>query len=274
MCEVLGVSRSGYYVWLKKADKERVVYQDLDQKIELSFEQSRHNYGSPRITLDLAKSGFHISKATVARRMKALKIRAKRRRKYVVTTNSNHKEPVADNLLDRDFTAKQPAEKWVSDLTYFKVRRSWCYLSVIIDLADRAVVGWSISDNMTAQHTTVNSFKRAIRNRKPEPGMIFHSDRGVQYACQDFRDLLDCNKCVQSMSRKGNCWDNAVAESFFKTIKTECIDKYDFITKAQANSVIFDYIDGWYNTKRIHTAIGGRAPAEMFELLKLKKMTA
>ena len=225
MCKVLGVSRSGYYKWLKTADQIKGTYRDLDQKIERSFEQSRCNYGSPRIAQDLVKSGFVISKSTVARRMNAMKIRAKRRRKYIMTTNSKHKEPIADNLLNRDFEATQPAQEWVSDLTYFKIGRSWYYLSVIIDLADRAVVGWAISNNMTAEHTTINSFKRAISNRKPKPGMIFHSDRGVQYACEDFRALLATNKCVQSMSRKGNCWDNAVAESFFKTIKTECIHK-------------------------------------------------
>ena len=256
---------------MKNANNQSIVYQDIDQKIERSFEQSRCNYGSPRIAQDLAKSGFYISKSTVARRMKVLKIKARRARKYVGTTDSKHKEPIAENLLNRDFEAKQPAQKWVSDLTYFKVGQNWYYLSIIIDLADRAVVGWTISDNMTAQCTTIESFKKAIRNRKPEPGMIFHSDRGVQYACQDFRDLLENNKCVQSMSRRGNCWDNAVAESFFKTIKTECIDKYKFTTKAQAYTVIFDYIDGWYNTKRIHSAIGGHTPAEMFELLNRKK---
>ena len=271
MCKVLGVSRSGYYRWLKNAQKELVFYKDLDQKIEYSFEQSRSNYGSPRIAQDLAKSGCIVSKSTVARRIKVLKIRARRRRKYVVTTDSKHDQPVATNILNRDFKAKKLAQKWFSDLTYFKIGKHWCYLSIIIDLADRAVVGWSISDNMTAQHTTVDTFKKAIKNRKPMPGMIFHSDRGIQYACRDFRDLLDYNKCIQSMSRKGNCWDNAVAESFFKTIKTECIDKYEFVNQAQAYSVIFDYIDGWYNTKRIHSTLGGRSPAEMFNLLKLKK---
>jgi putative transposase len=127
---------------------------------------------------------------------------------------------------------------------------------------------------MTAQHTTIDTFKKAIKNRRPQKGIIFHSDRGVQYACQDFRDLLDHNNCLQSMSRKGNCWDNAVAESFFKTIKTECIDKYEFSNQAQAYSIIFDYIDGWYNTKRIHSALGGRSPAEMFNQLILKQTAA
>jgi putative transposase len=274
MCNVLGVSRSGYYRWLRNRQKELDFHKDLDKKIEYSFEQSRSNYGSPRIAQDLAKSGYMVSKSTVARRMKVLKIKAKRRKKYIYTTDSKHDEPIAPNILDRDFKAKQPAQKWVSDLTYFKIGKRWFYLSIIIDLADRAVVGWSISDNMTAQHTTIDTFKKAIKNRRPQKGIIFHSDRGVQYACQDFRDLLDHNNCLQSMSRKGNCWDNAVAESFFKTIKTECIDKYEFSNQAQAYSIIFDYIDGWYNTKRIHSALGGRSPAEMFNQLILKQTAA
>ena len=274
MCQVLGVSRSGYYRWLKNDPGKKNIYQDIDQKIARSFERSRCNYGSPRIAQDLVKSGLYISKSTVARRMKVLKIRARHRRKYVFTTDSKHDQPIAENILNRDFKTKQLAQKWVSDLTYFKINKHWYYLSIIIDLADRAVVGWSISNNMTAQYTTVDAFKKAMKNRKPKPGMIFHSDRGVQYACKDFKALLKHNKCVQSMSRKANCWDNAVAESFFKTIKTECIDKYEFTSQAQAYAVIFDYIDGWYNTKRIHSAIGGLSPAEMFKILKLKNTAA
>lgn len=274
MCKVLTVSRSGYYKWLKRHQQEANAHQDLDFKIERCFKQSRNNYGSPRIAQDLEKAGYMVSKSTVARRMKVLKMKARRKRKYIQTTDSKHDQPIAPNVLDRDFSAEHPAHKWVSDLTYFRISTRWYYLSTVIDLADRAVVGWSISDNMTAQHTTIDAFKKAIKNRKPSKGMIFHSDRGVQYACQEFRSLLDDNNCVQSMSRKGNCWDNAVAESFFKTIKVECINKHEFVSKTEAYSIIFDYIDGWYNTKRIHSALDGQSPAEAFRNLKQKKTAA
>ena len=274
MCEVLGVSRSSYYKWREQQAKNMNPHQELDQKIKDSFEESRRNYGSPRIAQDLLKDGHEVSKSTVARRMKVLNIRAKRPRKFIHTTDSKHDLPIAPNVLDRDFSSDQLARKWVSDITYFRIAKNWFYLSVVIDLADRAVVGWAISNNMTAQHTTVKAFNRAIANRKPTEGMIFHSDRGVQYACQDFRTLLNKNKCVQSMSRKANCWDNAVAESFFKTIKTECIHKHEFQSREHAYSIIFDYIDGWYNTTRIHSALDGKSPAEMFNILYNEKLAA
>ncbi|PHN01554.1 IS3 family transposase, partial [Flavilitoribacter nigricans] len=204
----------------------------------------------------------------------ALSIRAKAAKKYVVTTQSKHDEPIAPNILNRDFAAQTPATKWVSDITYFRINRQWCYLTVILDLADRYVVGWTISDRMSSKKTTEAAFKRAIANRPPRKGMIFHSDRGVQYACDDFRRLLNSCGCQQSMSRKGNCWDNAVAESFFKTIKTECIMKHHFTSKEQAFTVLFRYIEGWYNTRRIHSGIGGISPKEMYYRLTQLKQTA
>lgn len=274
MCKVLQVSRSGYYKWLHKEKENMNPHQRLDQHIIKSFDKSRRNYGSPRIAQDLAKEGVEVSKSTVARRMQALNLKAKRQRKYVLTTDSKHDQPIAPNILDRDFSASKSAHKWVSDLTYVRVGKAWHYLSVVIDLADRAVVGWTLSDNMTAQHTTIAAFNKAIEQRKPTKGMIFHSDRGVQYACPDFRELLAQNTCIQSMSRKGNCWDNAVAESFFKTIKVECTNRYSFDSRQQAYSVIFDYIDGWYNTQRIHSALEGKSPAEAFDFLNNEKMTA
>ena len=249
-------------------------HQALDQTIEQSYQESRCNYGSPRIAQDLARKGHEVSKSTVARRMKVLRIRAQRPGKYVLTTNSKHDYQVAPNLLDRDFHADQLAQKWVSDITYFRIGKRWYYLTVIIDLADRAVVGWAISDNMTAQHTTIQAFKNACMNRTPQKGMIFHSDRGVQYAAEEFVRLLDKKQCLQSMSRKGNCWDNAVAESFFKTIKTACIHKHDFVSEKHAWAHIFDYIDGWYNTQRIHSALEGKTPAEVFKILDNEKRAA
>ena len=267
MCKVFGVSRSAYYSWRKNKLNGVHKYEELDQQIKEVFDQSDQTYGSPRITQALEQKQVKASKSTVARRMNTLKIRVKAPTKYIVTTQSKHDEPIAPNRLDRDFGAEVPATKWVSDITYFRIDRRWYHLTVILDLADRSIVGWVISDNMSSTATTQAAFSRAVANRKPQKGMIFHSDRGVQYACCNFRRLLKRYQCQQSMSRKGNCWDNAVAESFFKTIKTECIAKHQFTNKQEAFSVIFRYIEGWYNTRRIHSAIGGITPAEMYQIL-------
>lgn len=274
MCKVLGVSRSGYYAWRKERISEVQKHNELDQQIKMIFKNSRRTYGSPRITQVLNDRHFEISESTVARRMKALKIRVKAKKKHVVTTQSKHDHPIAPNRLNRDFTAAAPAEKWVSDITYFRIAGRWHYLTSILDLADRYVVGWTISDNMTTTATTKAAFGRAVANRPPKQGLLFHSDRGVQYADSDFRQLLGQYKCQQSMSRKGNCWDNAVAESFFKTLKTECISRHRFNSVDEAYSVIFRYIEGWYNTRRIHSALGGLSPTKMYQKLTRKKTAA
>lgn len=267
MCKVLGVSRSGYYAWRKRELHGTPRNEELDQQIKEIFDRSDQTYGSPRIAQALEQKQIKVSKSTVARRMNALRIRVKTPRKYIVTTQSKHDEPIAPNRLDRNFDAEAPANKWVSDITYFRVGRRWHYLTVVLDLADRYVVGWVISDNMSSAATTQAAFSRAVANRKPQKGMIFHSDRGVQYACGNFRRLLKRYQSQQSMSRKGNCWDNAVAESFFKTIKAECIAKHQFTNKQEAFSVIFRYIEGWYNTRRIHSAIGAITPAKKYQIL-------
>lgn len=267
MSKVLGVSRSGYYRWSKAQQAHNAQPAELNQQIQAIFDDSNQTYGSPRITQALQDRGIVVSKSTVARRMQAQQIGVKRARRYVSTTQSNHHEPIAPNVLDRDFSASRPAMKWVSDITYFRVNRKWYYLTVIIDLADRYVVGWTISDYMGASATTLASFQRAVANRSPQKGLLFHSDRGVQYACGAFRDLLKRYQVQQSMSRKANCWDNAVAESFFKTIKTECLNKHHFTDGKHAYTTIFRYIEGWYNTRRIHSANGGLAPAKIYQQL-------
>lgn len=266
MSKVLNVSRSGYYKWLKGSAQGDAQADELDECISEEYVASSRTYGSPRITLKLIERGMNVSPATVARRMRRLNHSAIRPKKYVRTTKSNPADPVAPNLLDRDFEADQPATKWVSDLTYFEVDRCWFYLTVIIDLADRAAVGWSISDDMKAESTTLSALAKAVSNRPPQQGLIFHSDRGSQYSSGLMRDELADLGAVQSMSGRGDCWDNAVAESFFKTIKTECIYRYEFESIQQAHSVIFRYIEGWYNTRRIHTSLGGRTPREAYEM--------
>ena len=264
MSSVLGVSRSGYYKWLKRGAPNEHTEHTLDESIKTSFNKSRQTYGSPRIAKDLARQGIKSSASTVARRMNLLRISPKRPKRWVRTTQSAPDNPVAANLLDRDFNADRPATKWVSDITYFEVDRRWCYLTIVLDLADRAIVGWTISDDMSASNTTVAAFQKAVSSRKPEDELIFHSDRGVQYTCDQMREAICAIGGRQSMSRKGNCWDNAVAESFFKTIKTECIDRYEFRDRHHAWRVIFDYLEGWYNTERIHTSLGGRTVRQAY----------
>ena len=270
MSKVLGVSRSSYYDWRKNKDffveKEAV----LNTKIRSIFEKSKSTYGSPRVYLELQKMKVEISVSTVARRMKSLQITPKLKKKFKITTDSNHDLKVSPNLLNREFSATELGKKWVSDITYIRVQHSFIYLTTVIDLADRMVVGWSLSNNMTDQNTVIAAFEKAVENRPIQPGLIFHSDRGSQYASNEFRKLLEREKCIQSMSRKGDCWDNAVAESFFKTIKVESLYRYKFENNQQVYSVIFDYIDGWYNTKRIHSSLNGRSPSEMSKILAAK----
>jgi transposase InsO family protein len=264
MCNAFKVSRSGYYKWLKASPKKEEELSRLDCLIKYEYEKSRCTYGSPRIALALNKEKYVCSKSTVARRMKSMSIHARKKVKYKITTQSDHDFKIAPNHLDRQFEVANPATVWVSDITYIKVQQHWLYLTVVIDLADRMVVGWSLARNMDAQNTVIKAFTKACEFRPPIEGFIFHSDRGVQYACKDFKDALKRKKAKQSMSRKGNCWDNAVAESFFKTLKVECIYMNNITSDQLAYSLIFDYIRGWYNTTRIHSALGGISPIKAY----------
>ena len=201
-----------------KADIE-LQKDNLENLIKQEFELSNGTYGSPRICKALIKKGVIISEATVGRIMKTLRLKARTKRKFKITTDSNHKFKVAKNVLDRGFNVSSLNRVWVSDITYVKAGSKWTYLTVIIDLADRMVIAWNLSNNLSAEDTIIKTFFKALKIRSFSPGLIFHSDRGIQYACDDFRKLLNENNIIQSMSRKGDCWDNAVAESFFKTIK-------------------------------------------------------
>lgn len=273
MSRVLGVSRSGYYKWVKIShSKERAM--DLDEEIKAVFEQSKCRYGSPRVCKELNKKRREnkVSQATVARRMHALKLVARPKRKYVHTTDSDHELKVSPNLLNRNFAVENVNTVWVSDITYIHTNDGWRYLTVVLDLADRAVVGWTLSQTMHAHCTVIKALKQAIHRRgiQPHSDLMFHSDRGVQYACEEFRALLAHYGITQSMSRKGNCWDNAVAESFFKTIKTEELNRLKTIKIQTLNSLIFKYIEGWYNTQRIHSALNGLTPWEAFYEKSLK----
>lgn len=267
MSRVLEVSRSGYYKWLKFSSL-KAEQSELDKRIKSVFESSRRRYGSPRVCQQLGKQveTKAFSEATIARRMRVLGLKARAKRKYVQTTDSAHKLKISPNVLDRHFAVNEVNTVWVSDITYIPTDQGWRYLTMILDLADRAIVSWTLSETMQAEFTVIQAFKQALvkRNIPRKSGLMFHSDRGVQYACDNFRALLAQYDVIQSMSRKGNCWDNAVAESFFKTIKTEELNRYDLIKAENLNSLVFRYIEGWYNTQRIHSALGGKTPWEAF----------
>jgi len=195
--------------------------------------------------------------------MKKMHLRSKIRKKFKVTTDSGHTHQLAENLLQRDFSADGLSQKWMGDITYIWTGSGWLYLSTVMDLVDRKVVGWSFSNDMTAENTSLKALKMAIGYRGVKPGLIFHSDRGSQYACNEFRSLLKKNNITQSMSRKGDCWDNAVAESFFKTLKSELIYHRKFANRESAKLEVFRYIEGFYHSKRIHSALGYKTPNEM-----------
>lgn len=262
MCKVLEVSKSGFYNWLSnKPSKRSIQNTAIISQIRTIHKESRDTYGSPRITIALQQRGISVSRPRVARLMKSAKIRSVISKKYVITTDSKHDYVPAPNLLNRSFRVNKPGKAWVSDLTYIKAGGQWLYFTAVIDLFDRKVVGWSTSDNMSAKDTTVKALKMALFNRRTEE-LILHSDRGIQYACEEFRSILKKENITQSMSRKANCWDNAVAESFFKTLKVECTNRFKFPSILEAKTEIFRYVEGWYNRKRIHSANGYISPNE------------
>lgn len=257
MCKVLRVSRSSYYSWLiRKPGKRDKENEYLSNRIKRIYEFSKKTYGSPRVTIALLEEGIHVSRQRVARLMKKQHLQSIIRKKWVVTTDSRHNYPVVENKLNRDFTVTRRAQVWVSDITYIKTWQGWLYLTVIIDLYDRKVIGWAFSRSLKAVHTTITAWMMAVRNRPITQALIFHSDRGIQYACNEFKELLASYKLVErSMSRKGDCWDNAVAESFFKTLKVELVYQNSFKTFEEAQLSVFEYIEAWYNVNRIHTTI-------------------
>jgi len=239
----------------------------LLKEIRIIHKQSRQTYGSPRITRALHNRGYACSRARVARLMAKNKIYAKTKRKFKVTTKSSHNYPVPANLLNQDFTADCANKVWVSDITYIWTKAGWLYLTIILDLFNRQVIGWSMSPRLTAKTTTIPALNDAFRCQHPGAGLIFHSDRGVQYACHEFRNKITDYKMTPSMSGKGNCYDNAVAESFFHTLKTELVYFENYETKEQAKQSIFEYIEVFYNRQRLHSALGYQTPVE-FAVLK------
>lgn len=275
MCYVLNVSAGCFYRWLvfpESPGEQRVKI--LVEKIQKIHKGSSYIYGSPRITAELHKAGDPVSRSYVARLMKKHGIRSKVKKKYKITTDSSHSYRIAENLLQRDFSADVLSQKWVGDITYIHTNRGWVYLTTVIDLADRKVIGWSLSTDMTAENTSVAAMKMAVGNRAVKNGLIFHSDRGIQYACGEFKSILSDNNIIQSMSRKANCWDNAVAESFFKSLKAEMVYHRRFMDQNSAKLEVFGYIEGFYNTKRTHSALGYKTPRQMEEMLLGKERLA
>lgn len=273
MCTCMKVSRSAFYNWLKTKDIDRqkssVKY--LKNKILEVFNDSKQIYGSRRIQKALERENINYSRSYISYLMKQIGIKSVLRKKYVITTNSNHDYPIAGNILNRAFTSTQLGEKWVSDITYVKINKQWYYVTVILDLADRKILAWTLSDDMTTENTVYKTWLSAKKRRAITENHIFHSDRGVQYASNKMKVIFNANtRITQSMSRKANCWDNAVVESFFKTLKYECVYRYKFNSFLQAYLIIDQYIK-WYNTNRLHSALGYKTPLEVEqEYLKIE----
>lgn len=262
MCQLLHVSRSGFYAWCKRpASRRQTRREELATRARAVHQHSHGTYGSPRVHAALVAGGVAVCRNTVAKVMAQQGIRSKlRRRSRRCTTDSAHSHPVPDNRLDRDFTANAPDRKWCSDITYVPTSAGWLYLAVVIDLFSRRVVGWSMAPHLRAQLNT-DALTMALRQRRPAPGLLHHSDRGAQYACWEYQSLLSEHGIVCSMSRRGDCYDNAVAESFFKTLKAELTDEQTYTNHQQASASIFQYIECWYNRQRLHSTLGYNSPA-------------
>ena len=273
MCRVLQVSRSGYYAWCKRPAAER---RGQDQRLTLEVAaihtESRGRYGSPRVHAELHQRGQRIARKRVARLMRAAGLRARARRRFRRTTDSQHAMAIKDNLLARRFAVSAPNRGWVSDITYIWTLEGWLYLAIVMDLFSRRVVGWSLSERLE-RGLALDALGMALKGRQPSRAMLHHSDRGSQYASREYQQLLAAHGILSSMSRKGNCWDNAVAESFFATLKIELVYQTRWRTRQQARSAIFEYIELFYNRQRRHSALGYLCPNE-FEQRHLDPVAA
>jgi len=278
MCKVLEVSKSGYYKWVHKTPTKRELRNSmLTKEIHTIYRASKCRYGSPRIAKELNMQGIKVSEILVAKLMRIEHLKSIVRKKYKVTTDSSHKYPVVDNKLNREFTVKEENLVWVSDITYISTAQGWLYLTTVIDLFDRKVIGWALSETMKAKETVIPAFNMAKCNRPihNDQSLIFHSDRGIQYACEEFvTELNKQESLIRSMSRKGNCWDNAVAESFFKTLKVELVYHNKYQTKKQAELSIFEYIETFYNTKRRHKQLNNLTILEHKKLININLKNA
>nr|WP_143132840.1 IS3 family transposase [Brucella cytisi] len=272
LCAFAGVSISGYYAWKHRLPSRR----QLDDMIILAhirnqFELSRETYGSPRMHVELNEEGIRAGRHRTARLMRENGLKARQKTRFKRTTDSNHGEPVAPNLLDQDFTCDRPDQKWGVDISYVWTAEGWLYLAIVVDLYSRRIIGWEARDRMK-KDLAISALKKAIAIRQPKPGLIQHSDRGSQYASYEYRKILKAHDILPSMSGKGNCYDNAMVETVFKTIKSELIWRTVFQTRNDAIKAIGEYIDGFYNPVRRHSALGYKSPIQ-FETMNRKLVT-
>lgn len=266
MCDLFDVSRSGYYDWLKRKPSTRALeYRTLDRKISRIYFEHNGNYGHRRIAYELKDMGFRVSKERVRRRMHKLGIKGIQRKKFKYTTDSNHNLPVAPNLLMQNFSTTNPDQTWVCDITYVRVKQRWLYLAVVLDLYSRKIIGWAMSNRINAA-LVCDALRMGLSTRSYPKGVMVHSDRGSQYCSAKYQELLKAYKLVCSMSGKGNCYDNAVCESFFHTLKVEQVYRQTYQTVEEARASIFWYIEAYYNLKRKHSALGYKTPAQFEKL--------
>jgi putative transposase len=273
LCRVLSVSRSGYYAWCKGTPSERQrTNERLLAEIRAIHERHRQRYGSPRMHAELVDRGCKVGKHRVARLMRENGIKARPRRRFRRTTDSGHKLPVAPNLVERRFTATAPNQAWVGDITYIWTTEGWTYLAVLLDLYSRRVVGWAMRKSLS-RDLAIAALQKALAGRRPPPGLVHHTDRGCQYASADYQRMLERHGSRCSMSRAGDCWDNAVAESFFATLKKELVHGCAFQTRSEAYDSISDYIENYYNPERRHSAADNLSPVN-FELTHRHQLAA
>ena len=263
MCHVLQVSRSGYYAWRRRPASAQAQRRNrLLEQIQAAHAESRQTYGSPRVHAELEAQGVSCSKNTVAKLMREHALRSKMRRRFVVrTTDSRHAHPIFENRLNQQFEQPSTDRAWAADITYIPTAEGWLYLAAVIDLCSRRIVGWATADHLRAE-LPCQALQRALDERDPTSELLHHSDRGVQYACDEYQQLLAEWGIAPSMSRTGNCYDNAVMESFFGTLKTEMIHHETYESRAAAHQALFEYIEVFYNRKRRHSALGYRSPME------------
>jgi putative transposase len=267
MCQVLNVSESGYYAWRKREPSQRKREDEhVGKLIEDAYQKNRRVYGSPRVHAELKEQGVHCGRKRVARLMRERGMSAKTKRRKVKTTDSQHDNPVAPNLLKRDFTADAPNTKWVADITGIGTAEGWLYLAAIVDIYSRLVIGWAMSKERDEQ-LVIKAAKMALSQRKPGAGLVHHSDRGSQYTSQGYLAVLKEAKIQVSMSKKGDCYDNALMESFFGTLKEECVERQSYQTRAEARSSVFEYIEMFYNRQRRHSSLGYVSPI-IYEQMK------
>jgi putative transposase len=266
LCETLSVSPAGFYASRSRPPAPRTSEnKELAGEIRRVFDENRGRYGAPRVHAELVARGRKVSRNRVARIMRELGLRARRKRRFVPTTDSKHAMPVAPNVLDRHFETDAPNQVWVTDITYVWTWEGWLYLAAVLDLFSRRVIGWAMSTSLSRE-LALDALDMALRTRAPPSGLVHHSDRGCQYASADYQAALAARGIRCSMSRKGNCWDNAVAESFFATLKTELVNEADYATRAQARTSIFEYLEIFYNRRRRHSSLGYVSPLN-YELM-------